>query len=312
MRSIVTAWNRFWFTPQPATDIAICRVLFFGLMLAWRWATDFGRWGELGASFWYPVGVFRYLHLPLLDTTTLRALGALWLVALAMGCIGWMTRVSTVVAAVLGVYLIGLPHNFGKIHHSDAATVFVLIGFALSRCGDHLSVDAWQRRRKGMPSPLPSGEYRWPIRVAWLICVLLYSAAGVSKIRNSGAAWVLSDSFHNLLLEHHYTHRPMLSWGLVLAEYPIVCRLLAAGTIFIETLCPLALLSPLLRMVFIPTLAAMQIGIWLLLGVRFDWYVLLFLFWVPWTALGSALSLAGSSSTAPAFGPRVERRDANE
>ena len=250
---------------------------------------DSGRWAELGVTFWFPIPLFRHFHLRLLDASILRALDVVWLVAVALACVGWMTRASTWVALVVGVYLVGLPHNFGKIHHSDAVVLFVLAALALSRCGDAYSIDAWRRRRRGDPAPAPSGEYRWPIRVGWLVWVLLYSAAGISKIRNGGVAWVLSDSFRNILLQHHYTHQPLVAWGLVIAEYPLVCHALAAGTILVETSSPLALVSRRLRLLLIPSLGLMQVGIGLLLGVRFDWYLLVFIFWIPWSAIGRAL-----------------------
>ena len=40
-------------------------------------------------------------------------------------------------------------------------------------------------------------------------------------------------------------------------------------------------------------LATMQIGIWLLLGVRFDWYLLVLLFWIPWSAITGRLRAVG-------------------
>jgi hypothetical protein len=285
MRRLVEAWDRFWFSPQSAVDLGIARVLLFGGIFWWRYRADPAAWADIGAPFWFPIRLFSILDLPLFSAPVLETLQHVWIAAVGLAAIGLMTRVSTVVAFVLGVYLIGLPHNFGKIHHSDAAVVLILAGLALSRCGDAVSVDAWLRRRRGLPPPAPSGEYRWPVRVAWLCTVLLYFAAGVSKLRNGGAAWVFSDSFRNILLEHHYSHVPLVTWGLTIAESPFLTRALAAGTILVEILCPLALLGVAARAFFIPALALMQFGIWLMLGVRFDFYLFMLFFWIPWSAL---------------------------
>ncbi len=290
MSAAARAWDRFWFTPQSATDLAICRVLFFGGLLYQRWWIDSGPWTELDEAFWFPLRIFQILHLPLLSASILGALDQIWLLALAASCVGLLTRVSTATAFVVGAYLIAIPHNFGKTYHSDAVIVFMLGALALSRCGDKWSVDAWVRQRGRSVEPPPSGEYRWPIRVAWLLWVLLYAAAGISKIRNGGLDWVFSDSFRNILLAHHYTHTPLVGWGIVLAEYPWVCTLLAGGTIFIETLTPMALFSRYARWIVIPSLGLMQVGIGLLLGVRFDAYLLVFLFWIPWGQIGQRLA----------------------
>jgi hypothetical protein len=290
MSAISRAWNRFWFSPQSATDLAVCRILFFGGLLHQRWRHDSAQWTELRDAFWFPIRVFQKLNLPLLDAPILGVLDTIWLVALAACCVGVLTRVSTAVAFVVGAYLIAIPHNFGKIHHSDAVIVILLGALVLSRCGDKWSVDAWIRNRGRSVEPQPSGEYRWPIRVAWLMWVLIYCAAGISKIRNSGLDWVFSDSFRNLLLAHHYTHQPLVSLGMLLAEYSWLCTALAGWTILIETLAPVALFSATARAIIIPTIGLMQVSIWFLLGVRFDSYALVFLFWIPWERIGRWLS----------------------
>lgn len=301
MSGIARAWNRFWFSPQSATDLAVCRILFFGGLLYEKWGIDSAQWTELGDAFWFPIRIFQKLHLRLLDAPALSALDTIWLVALAASCVGVLTRMSTTVAFVVGAYLIAVPHNFGKIHHSDAVIVIMLGALALSRCGDKWSVDAWVRSRGRAVEPALSGEYRWPIRVAWLMWVLIYSAAGVSKIRNGGLDWVFSDSFRNLLLMHHYTHQPPVSWGMVLAEYPWVYMTLAGWTILIETVAPVALFSGTARAIVIPILGLMQLSIGFLLGVRFDAYALVFVFWIPWSQLGRWLAsrLEGGRLEAP-------------
>ena len=71
----------------------------------------------------------------------LAVIQALWKVTLGLSCIGLFTRFSTVTSFILGVYLLGLPYNFGLLSHSNAILVFVLGIMALSRCGDSCSVD---------------------------------------------------------------------------------------------------------------------------------------------------------------------------
>lgn len=284
MRWIVQAWQRFWFEPQSPIDLAICRVIFFGGLLWQRGDDNAARWATLGSTFWFPISAFRTFSIPLLDASTLHWMHIVWALALAASCVGLWSRASMAVAAVFGFYLIGLPHNFGKTHHSDAIVVFILAAFALSRAGDRWAIDAWLARRKGIVFPAKSGEYRWPIRVAWLGWILLYFAAGISKLTNAGLDWALSDSFRNVLLEHHYTHHPIVDWGLTLAEYPAIYMTLGVGTLVIETLCPIALFHPWARAVFAPALASMQFGIWLVLGVKFPAFLLVFAFWIPWEA----------------------------
>jgi hypothetical protein len=197
-------------------------------------------------------------------------------------------------ALVSGFFVFALPHNFGKIHHSDAILLFVLAAFALSRAGDRLSLDAALRRfRKTTAAALPreSGEYRWPVRFGQVAWSLVYLAAGTAKLRMSGLGWIDPDAFRNLLLSHHYTHEPKVDWGLTIAAVPWLCTTLAALTILSEISAPLALVHARLRALIVPALLAMQLGIYLVLGVSFRPFLLLLPFWVPWDRLLGAASL---------------------
>lgn len=289
IQRLTAGWNRFWFTPQSALTLGICRVLFFGGLLYQCFRKDWSVWGKIGELFWFPTPLFRALHLPLLDSGLLRVLTVIWLLSLALACVGFATRLSTLVAAVLGFYLLGLPHNFGKVHHNDALIVFVLVAMAISHCGDHGSIDAWLRRRRGVQRPAQSGEYHWPVRFVWVVWVIVYFAAGISKLRTAGLEWVFSDSFRNILIEHHYTTHPLVDWGLTIAEYPTLCRVLAAGSLLTELLSPTALFWPRARQLFVPALCSMQFGIWLVLGVKFAPFLLIVAFWIPWDELLSLL-----------------------
>src|SRR4029078_3516477 len=108
-----------------------------------------------------------------------------WTVVALIACAGTVTRVSTLASFVLGFYLLGLPHNFGKVNHDDAIIVLIFAVMALSRAGDAWSLDATiaRRLRGGRPLPVPasSGEYTWPLRCVWLALALIYLAAGVGK-----------------------------------------------------------------------------------------------------------------------------------
>ena len=103
MRRLVEAWDRFWFSPQSPLDLGVARVLLFGGIFWWRWRADPSAWAEIGAPFWFPIRLFSILDLPLLSAPALEALQLVWIVAVGLAAIGLMTRVSTVVAFVLGV-----------------------------------------------------------------------------------------------------------------------------------------------------------------------------------------------------------------
>lgn len=118
---------------------------------------------------------------------------AFW-AACALAIIGFQTRIATVLAAVLSVYVLGLPQLFGKINHFHHLVWFAAV-LAASRCGDALSVDAWLRRRRGQSAPIsPSRAYGLPLRIIWVLLGIVYFFPGFWKLIGSGLAWAFSEN----------------------------------------------------------------------------------------------------------------------
>lgn len=279
----------YWFAPGEAAQLGACRIAACAILLycfAWR---DFAPWGRVPDVFWMPIASFRDLGLPRAGSGTLALLQLVWKLSLATTALGLLTRVSAVTAAVLGFYLVGLPHNFGKTDHADTVVPLVLGVLAASRCGDALSVDAWLRRRRGAAAPAPDGAYTWPIRAVWMLTGLVFGAAGISKIRYGGVDRFASDSMRYILLKHHYGgFRPWWpALGLSLAEHPWLYWPLAAGAVLVETLSPLVTVSRVARATLVPALFAMLFGFHFTFGFSPRPFYALFVFFVPWTRIGA-------------------------
>ena len=300
-------WQFYFFEPRQAVNLSICRILFFGLMLFDQFRIEPSRWAEVDGSFWMPIRIFQTLGLNIASSSTLSALTQVWLLSMLLSCLGVLTRLSTAVSFILGFYLLGLPHNFGKTHHNDTLLVFFLAIMAVARVGDRFSLDRlfWSHFRPAQAAsqdvtPQFSGEYTWPIHLVWILMVLVFFAAGVAKVKNAGFAWVFSDNMTNTLIWHHYTgHMPPTNLGPVLASSPLLCRILAGISLLLELAAPLAIISRRLRFPIIFSLLLMQVGIWVLLGVSFRQYFYCYVFWMPWDKmpwLRSKLNQSGSSS----------------
>jgi hypothetical protein len=203
-----------------------------------------------------------------------------------------------VVSFVLGIYILGIRHNFGKISHEDAILVFVLGIMALSHCSDVLSADRLLSRlgkRNGQSpnKPIMSGEYTWPVRTVWFVMALIFFAAGVSKIMKTGIEWVVSNNMSILLMQFDYRNSPLTSWGFYIARYGWICQILAAATIMFETGFPLALLSRKARWVIVPVMASIQVGIQILMGIYFTQFMIAYIFWISWDRVNSVVRLVG-------------------
>jgi len=283
-------WNHFWFEPGPAAALGICRVLFFGTLLLWQLPHDFSPWGAYSSVFWMPIWLFDTFHVPALSAPAIAAMEAIWKAALFFAAIGLFTRPAMAIAFVLGTYLMGLPHNFGQTQHFDTLVVFACGALAISRAADAVSADAWiaSRRHPSSGPPPDDGEYTWPIRFVWVAMAMIFCAAGISKLRHSGLDWIFSDNLALLLQRQQYhisDGEPWTNWGLWVAQHPWVARSMAASSVTIETLFPLALFSRRARWIFVPAGLLFLVGIRALMGPTFEQFMLCYVFWIPWASV---------------------------
>ncbi len=300
MATLTRRWEQFWFAPKDALTLGVCRLLFFGLMF-WQYAdARFAPWAEVSRAFWQPIWIFEKLHIPLLPEQALLIGGFAWKASLALACVGLLTRLSTATAFALGIYLLGLRHNWGKTSHDDAAPVFILLILALSRCGDAFSLDALLRRRRRAPAeapllPLSSGEYRWPIRTVWLVIALVFLNSAVAKLRKSGLEWALSENLAVLMVRLNYFNKPTTDWGIRLANIPAFGHAMGVAAITVELFFPLVLFSRIARWILVPAAFLMQVGNKLLLGVDFTVFMFAYVFFVDYGCLLARLGVARAS-----------------
>lgn len=287
---LVRAWNRFWFEPTSATDLGICRMLFYSGLFLFYLPVDFSEWGHVSTAFWMPLPVFSLFHLGPASAAALESLATVWRIALILSAVGLFTRSSTIVAALIGFYLLGLPHNFGHTYHFDALLVLALGIMAFSRAGDAWSIDARIARRE----TAPSAEYTWPIRMIWTAMALVFFAAGLAKLRHGGLEWIFSANMQMVLRRSAYHTSdadPITTLGLWIASHDWLSRLVAAFAVIAELGFITSLFSRRARAVFVPAAALLLIGIRVTMGPTFGGFLIANVFWVPWSALGERLAV---------------------
>ena len=206
-----------------------------------------------------------------------------------MAALGLLTRLATATAFALGLYVLGLQFNYGYLHWAHAIVPIVMGILALSPCGAGLSLDACIRRVTKGTAARAGGQYRWPVQLVRLVFVTVFLAAGVSKLRQAGLDWVLSDTLRNYFLENQYVFRSEggAGWSHVLADWliarPGLCRVLAVTALGVELGAPAALFSRYARCCLIPLVFLFQVGNALLLYQDFFFaYLGLYFFWMSW------------------------------
>ncbi len=291
---VTQRWNWFWFEPSTPVNLAICRILLFGgLIVAYPYSYVL-NWGSVPDYFWHPIHLFRWLHIPTVTNETIVALTAIHLASMACSCIGLFTRTNMVISTLLATYLFGIQHNYGRTYHEECVPIMIMAAMCFSRCADAYSVDRWiaKKRSKTPIAPMaPSAAYTWPIRLIWVYMSMAFFAAGLAKIDHGGWVWFVSDQMKWNILSHFYLEKTVpTDLGLWVAKSDLLCKLMCWYTVISECAGPVALISTRWRMPVALSWFALQMGIWLMMGVFFKLWFVCYIFWFPWDKILARVS----------------------
>jgi hypothetical protein len=286
-------WRSFWFRPEPPLALGICRIVLYGMFILWIAPADFAVCVPMSKIYWHPISFFMLLnpHGPP-SAKWLHGMQSVWKVSLITSFLGLRTRVSTVVACLLGVYLVGLPYNLGQVNHDTAVACIGLAVMALSQCGRFWSLYQLIAHFRGRPfAGTPSAEYRWPIQLMRVVICSVFFGAGLNKLRTSGLGWVTSETLQMNLMQFP------TPTGLWLLHYPRLCHLVAAFTIIVEFLHPVSLLSGRLALFWVPAGISLLVGIYLTMDIWFLPLIVAHVFWVPWNFIFARQLCAAKTSS---------------
>lgn len=300
----IAAWpRRIWtyvtdgfFAPQPAHNLAIARILLFGFVA--QQSYPYERWYKFTEEFWAPVSFFAAWHVPLLSQNVVSVLVPLLRLTAVAAALGVAFRWTAPAATLLFWYLKGMQQNFGKVDHADCALALGLLVLACSRAADlgALPLSKWFGSSQSTPdvagssaqkdapaiAGLWSPEYRWPLQLVLLVIVTQYFAAGWNKHDRSGWSWALSDNMMRQMLAHEFSRNPPTDLGVFLSGYPALCKAIGLWSLLVELLAPIGLLHRRLGYFMVANLMALQLGIYLTMGVYFGGMIPVFLSQLPW------------------------------
>ena len=198
---------RGYFTDKDTPfNIGVFRFVVFGMMFFFVGKEELPHYSSLPATLHFPpVGLgpalARMPASPELATVILVIFKTCCLFAM----VGLFTRLTTILATVLALYVFGIPQMFGKVNHNHHLVWFAAV-LASSRCGDALSVDALVRRMRGRPTPGEAIAYALPLRIIWVLLGLIYFFPGYWKLWGGGIDWIFGDHLRYQMYHLWSTH----------------------------------------------------------------------------------------------------------
>ncbi len=160
----------------------------------------------------------------------------------ALGLLGVRARAGFALAAICGVWLLGLPHAAGVGLHNHHLVWFAAL-LALSPCADALAWGRWRAR------PAPSAIYGAPLWAAWLLLAAIYAWPGAWKLALSGADWLSGDVLRSHLrwkLAQSWTFTPLFA----VEQTPALLTVGAIASVAFELSAPLLIVTGRGRVLF--------------------------------------------------------------
>ncbi|WP_437512079.1 HTTM domain-containing protein [Sorangium sp. So ce1099] len=275
MRRLLDRLDRAFFAEAPAERLAIVRLLVGGFALVYLCvrAVHLQRVGHLPPESFRPVGVISVLSAPL-PLWAVRGLIGAAIAAGAAFVAGYRFRIAGPLFGALLLWVLSYRNSWGMVFHTENLLVLHVIALSLGAAADAYSLDA---RRAGAP-PAPDGRYGWPLRLLCAITVTSYFIAGITKLRNSGLDWAMSDILRNYVAYDNVrkialgdTHSPL---GGALVRYPFLFPPLALASLAMELGAPLALFSRRVAVVFCSAAWLFHLGVLLTMAILFPYPLL--------------------------------------
>jgi hypothetical protein len=253
-----------------------------------------GSLPSLPASDRRPGGVIDFIYGPLgLDAlahshTALAALKALTIAVLLAAAVGWKTRITLPLGAILWLILAGVVRAYLRFTHNGLIPFYLIVMLCFTPCWHGLSVDRLIRLWRGErvpPANRKRAVYAWSRLAAWVVLALPYAMAGMSKIRYGTWMWWAPENMQHILYRGAFRpHDRPYDWVLALMDFPPwIFAIMGIATLITENgMILVPFWRPARRVMPIFTVG-MHVAIYLLQRIRFwDMMVLLAIYY-DWT-----------------------------
>ena len=268
---LARAWDRYWFAPGSALNLAVARIVFASSSLWVLASRNFSGVSALPADFWGAVPTsltWRFLDF---GGHPSRELVLEWIAgaALVSAIIGILPRLSCFCAGILLYHLAPLESIIwtnSPYARGLTISVLALLTLSFSRCGDRCILFPLHRSMAADPD-----ADSWAIRLIQGFIAQIYFFSGYSKVVYAGWKWASASNLRNWLLYFNEAPQTLVfhSLGLWIAARPTLCGIIGAATLALELAFPLVLFSKAARRVLVPLVAIFHLGILLSMNLVF-------------------------------------------
>jgi hypothetical protein len=276
---VTWSFSRWLFAPAPPTRLAMLRILVGAFALSFVVSRSTHLWStvDLPRRQFEPVGVLAWLSDPLpksfvrLLIIAAIPLGVAFIAGVRFRVIG---PLFALVFLVVSTYRL----SWGHVIHTEhlVALHLLVVGFVPS--ADAWSLDARRRGHVGDAVPAPAERYSWPVQVMALVTITAYVLAGIAKVQNGGAAWLVGDVLRNQVAYDNLRkellgswHSPVGGWSV---QFAWLFPPMALATVLVELGAPVAMLGGKWRTAWVALAWAFHVGIAVLMWISFPYQLI--------------------------------------
>ena len=278
MNSIRQTLHDYWFSPAPATRLALLRIL-IGTFILWFLLDahdDYIGVARTSHQLFAPVGVV--FHGPISPTLFEWLLDGTIVAALCF-TLGVCHRVTGPVFSALLLWLLCYRNSWSMIYHSDNLVVLHVIVLGFTRSADAWSFDALFRDRGDRAiaaGNLAGWQYNWPVQLICALTVTAYFVTGVAKLASElGVGWITGQNLRAQMavdsIRKELLGAAPNQVAYALYDWLPLFAVLAIGTMVVELFAPLALLNRRLGWLWAITAFGFHWGILVVMNITFHY-----------------------------------------
>lgn len=267
------AWERFWFRPEPATNLRAAQILLatnaLWLVLSRPHLPEISLWPQ---PFWLHADAWlrtRFLIFPV-GYVVEMALYVVLAIALILVIAGRLVRPAAIASGLLLYHFAPFEDIFTSLGGPNFR------GFTVPLLGLLIVGFAEIPHRADQSS----SEFRWPLALTQVMFAFTYLLSGISKLRLVGWEWVTAANFEGLVLGMAFPD-VIPAWAEWFVGHPFLCWLGALTGMAMDLGFILAVVSRRAARIIVPITAIAHVMIAGVLNVVFLGTPLLLLF-VNW------------------------------